>query len=126
VDIAPTTLGLCGIKKPDWMVGADLSHLRINKPAAGPEPDSAYLQNIIPTGHGDSINTTYRGLVTRDGWKYACFENRSWLMFNLNDDPYEQANLAQNNKYRAERKKMLARVQQWCSDTGDKFSFPAD
>jgi arylsulfatase A-like enzyme len=126
VDIAPTTLGMCGIKKPDWMVGADLSHHRLQKPAAGPEPDSAYLQNIIPTGHPDSINTPYRGLVTRDGWKYVCFENRSWLLFNLNEDPYEEANLAQNNKYRAERQKAIRRLKQWVADTGDKFEIPAD
>jgi arylsulfatase A-like enzyme len=126
VDIAPTTLGLCGIAKPGWMRGTDYSHYRIEKPAAGSEPDSAYLQNVIPTGHGDSINTPYRGIVTRDGWKYACFENRSWMMFNLNDDPYEEADLAQNNRFRAERKKLIARLKQWVGDTGDKFSIPED
>ncbi len=126
VDIAPTTLGLCGLKKPDWMQGTDLSHHRLQKPAAGPEPDSAYLQQVIPTGHGNSINTPYRGVVTKDGWKYTCFEGRSWLMFNLNEDPYEQMNLAQNNLYRAERKKLIARLNQWVNDTGDKFAIPAD
>lgn len=126
VDIAPTTLGLCGLAKPEWMRGADFSHYRIDKPPAGPEPDSAYLQNVIPTGHADSINTPYRGLVTRDGWKYVCFENRSWLMFNLNDDPYEEADLAQNNRYRAERRKLIARLKQWVSDTGDAFTLPED
>jgi arylsulfatase A-like enzyme len=126
VDIAPTTLGLCGIKKPDWMQGTDLSHHRLTKPAAGPEPDSAYLQQVIPTGHGNSINTPYRGLVTKDGWKYVCFEGRSWLMFNLNEDPYEQMNIAHNNLYRAERKKLIARLNQWANDTGDKFTIPAD
>jgi arylsulfatase A-like enzyme len=30
VDIAPTTLGLCGIRKPDWMEGTDLSHHRLD------------------------------------------------------------------------------------------------
>ena len=126
VDIAPTTLGLCGIQKPRWIRGTDYSHYRIDKPVAGPEPDSAYLQNVIPTGHPDSINTPYRGIVTRDGWKYTCFENRSWLMFNLNDDPYEEADLAQNNRYRAERKKLIARLKQWVDDTGDKFAIPDD
>lgn len=126
VDIAPTTLGLCHIAKPEWMRGTDYSHYRIPKPAAGAEPDSAYLENVIPTGHPDSINTPYRGLVTRDGWKYVCFENRSWLMFNLNDDPYEEADLAQNNRYRAERKKLIARLRQWAADTNDKFSIPDD
>jgi arylsulfatase A-like enzyme len=126
VDIAPTTLGLCNIKKPDWMEGTDYSHYRIQKPAAGPEPDSAYLQNVIPVGHPDSINTPYRGLVTKDGWKLVAFENQTWLMFNLNEDPYEEANLAQNNGFRAERKRLLKRLKQWVGDTGDKFELPAD
>jgi arylsulfatase A-like enzyme len=126
VDIAPTTLGLCHIQKPDWMRGTDFSSYRIAKPAPASEPDSAYLQNVVPTGHPDSINTSYRGLVTRDGWKYVCFENRSWLMFNLNDDPYEEADLAQNNRYRAERKKLIARLRQWVVDTGDNFALPED
>jgi len=125
VDIAPTTLGLCGIQKPDWMEGTDYSHYRIAKQAQGPAPDSAYLQNVVPTGHPDSINTSYRGLVTNDGWKYVCFENYSWLMFNLNEDPYEEANLAQNNIYRAERKKLIERLRQWVNATGDKFAVPS-
>lgn len=126
VDIAPTTLGLCGIKKPEWMQGSDLSHHRLTKEASGPEPDSAYLQQVVPTGHGNSINTPYRGVVTKDGWKYVCFENQSWVMFNLNEDPFEQMNLAQNNMYRAERKKLIGRLKQWVNDTGDKFGVPAD
>ncbi len=126
VDIAPTTLGLCGIKKPEWMQGSDLSHHRLTKEASGPEPDSAYLQQVVPTGHGNSINTPYRGVVTKDGWKYVCFEKQSWLMFHLNEDPFEQVNLAQNNMYRAERKKLIERLKQWVNDTGDKFEIPAD
>ena len=126
VDIAPTTLGLCGIPKPDWMEGNDYSRYRIDKRPPGSDADSAYLQNVIPTGHADSINTPYRGLTTRDGWKYACFENRSWLLFNLNEDPFEQANLAQNNRYRAERKKLIGRLRQWAADTGDRFAIPED
>ena len=126
VDIAPTTLGLCHIEKADWMVGTDLSHYRIPKRQSSPDPDSAYLQNVVPTGHPNSINTPYRGLVTKEGWKYVCFENRSWLMFNLNDDPYEESNLAYNNRYRLERKKLIGRLKQWVADTGDQFSIPSD
>ena len=85
-----------------------------------------FLQNVVPTGHANSINKPYRGIVTHDGWKYACFENCSWVLFNLNEDPYEQANLAHNNRYRAERKKLLARLRQWIGDTGDRFATPED
>jgi arylsulfatase A-like enzyme len=126
VDIAPTTLGLCGIRRPDWMEGTDYSGWRLRRGASprASEPDSAYLQCVVPTGHGDSINKPYRGLVTKDGWKYVCFENTSWLMFNLNEDPYEQANLAHNNRYRTERKRLIARLRQWLQDTDDRFDIP--
>jgi len=64
--------------------------------------------------------------VTRNGWKYACFDGMSYVMFNLNEDPYEQVNLAHNSRYRSERKKLIARVRQWVADTGDKFNVPED
>ncbi len=124
VDIAPTTLGLCGIAKPSWMEGTDYSHYRLRRPAVPSEPDSAFLQSVVPTGHGDSVDKPWRGLVTRDGWKYVCFENISWLMFNLNEDPYEQVNLAHNSAYRAQRKKLLGRLREWIGGTGDKFALP--
>jgi arylsulfatase A-like enzyme len=124
VDIAPTTLGLCGLKKPDWMEGTDYSHYRLGgKPKAG-EPDSAYLQSVVPTRHADSVDKPTRGIVTRDGWKYACFDGVSFLMFDLNEDPYEQVNLAHNVRYRAERRKLVDRLKQWVNDTGDQFNIP--
>ena len=124
VDIAPTTLGLCGIAKPGWMEGTDYSHYRIKRKPSAVEPDSAYLQSVVPTMHGDSVDKPWRGIVTRDNWKYVCFEGVSFLMFNLNEDPYEQANLAHNVRYRQERKRLTGRLKQWVSDTGDKFNVP--
>ena len=93
------------------MEGVDLSHYRIGGAPAGPGPDSAYLQSVVPTGQADTSNTPYRGIVTRDGWKYVCFENHSWLQFNLNEDPYEEMNLAQLDRYRPERKKLIAQAE---------------
>jgi arylsulfatase A-like enzyme len=126
VDIAPTTLGLCGIRKPSWMEGSDYSAYRFQRQDRPAMPDSAFLQNVIPTGHNHSINKPYRGLVTADGWKYVCFAGTTWLLHNLNEDPYEQVNLAHNNAYRAERKRLLTRLKQWIADTGDSFDLPAD
>ena len=125
VDIAPTTLGLCGLAKPAWMEGTDYSHYRLTRKSPASDPDSAYLESVIPTGHADSVDKPWRGLVTRDGWKYVCFDGISFLMFNLNEDPYEQVNLAHNVRFRQERKKLTDRLKQWVSDTGDKFNVPA-
>lgn len=125
VDIAPTTLGLCGIDKPNWMEGTDYSHYRLawRKPVQS-EPDSAFLQNVIPTGHGDSIDRPWRGIVTKDGWKYVCLENTPWLMFNLNEDPFEQINLAFNSRYKKKRNELNDRLKKWIEDTKDMFTLP--
>jgi len=124
VDIAPTTLGLCGIDAPAWMRGHDYSGLRLPSRPQIESPDSAFIQSVIPTGHGDSVDRPWRAVVTRDGWKYVALEGQPWLMFNLNEDPYELANLAHNTKFRAERKRLQDRLAQWISDTGDTFTLP--
>jgi arylsulfatase A-like enzyme len=124
VDVAPTTLGLCGLDVPDWMQGYDYSGLVRKDRTCKDAPDSAYLQCVNPTGHTDSVDRAWRGVVTTDSWKYVCFERLPWLLFNLNDDPYEQVNLAHNTKYRAERRRLHERLKQWVADTKDKFALP--
>ena len=124
VDIAPTTLGLCGIDKPDWMRGTDYSGLRMRDRSTPDLPDSAFLQLVVPTYHGNSIDRPWRGLVTIDGWKYTVLEHQPWMLFNLNEDPYELINLAHNTKVRHERKRLHDRLAQWIDDTGDTFALP--
>jgi arylsulfatase A-like enzyme len=124
VDFAPTTLGLCGIDPPDWMQGTDYSGLRRRDRDTGDWPGSAYIQSVIPTGHGNSVDRPWRGVVTDDGWKYVCLEGQPWLMFDLNQDPYELANLAHNTVFRAERKQLHERLRAWIADTGDEFDLP--
>lgn len=124
VDVAPTTLGLCGINPPDWMRGRDLSgFFRADRPR--PErPDSAFLQSVIPTGHGDSVDRPWRGIVTDDGWKFVCLEGQPWLMFDLKEDPYELQNFAFNPNYQVKRKSLLDRLRRWIEETGDSFNLP--
>ena len=124
VDIAPTTLGLCGIEKPNFMEGTDYSWHRLSTRPRANEPDSAYLQSVIPTKHPDSTDKPWRGLVTTDGWKYVCFEQMEWLLFNLNEDPYEQMNLAHNVVYRPKLQELNDRLKKWADDTDDVFNFP--
>lgn len=124
VDLAPTTLGLCGIDPPAWMEGTDLSGRRVPFRTLRHEPDSAYVQIAVPTGHLDSVDRPWRAVVTRDGWKYAVLPGQPWLMFNLNEDPYEQVNLAHNTRYAQERRRLHDRLRQWIHDTGDTFAAP--
>lgn len=124
VDIAPTTLGLCGLPVPDWMEGFDYSHRRTGvnaKARSAEEPDSAYLQLIGDRESGYA----WRSVVTRDGWKYACVANGEWLLFDLKTDPYEQNNLAFNTRFRKKREDMKALLCEWMEKTGDTFAVPA-
>jgi arylsulfatase A-like enzyme len=124
VDIAPTSLGLCGIKAPSWMEGVDYSHYRMKENPAYEEPDSAYLQGVVSPLHGETIDKPWRGIITKDGYKYACFENHEWLMFNLKDDPYEQMNLCHYSKNWPKLKELNEKLRQWIEKTGDSFSLP--
>lgn len=125
VDIAPTSLGLCGLEVPEWMQGTDYSAERLKGPAAPEYPNSAYLQLVEPTYHGDSTDRAWRGIVTRDNWKYVCLEGQPWLMFNLNEDPYELVNLAQNSRYWQKRNALQAELEAWIERTDDTFDMPA-
>jgi phage protein U len=72
------------------------------------------------------VDRPWRGVITADGWKYVALEGQPWLLFNLNEDPYEQANHAHNTRYAAERRRLNERLRQWVADTGDTFALPPD
>lgn len=121
-DLAPTSLGLCGLPVPSSMSGRDLSGLR-RCDGNTALPDSGYIQINKPTGHRDSIDRAWRGIVTLDRWKYVCLDDGNpWLMFNLNEDPYEQVNLAYNTATDKKRAELHNRLRQWIIDTGDTFT----
>ena len=125
VDLAPTSLGLCGIEPPSWMEGTDYSGYRLAGRPKREEPASAFLQSVEPTGHHHSVDRAWRGVATKDNWKYVCFEGAPWLLFNLNEDPYEQVNLAHNSLFAGERRRLHDMLQAWIDRTGDSFSLPA-
>lgn len=123
VDIAPTTLGLCNIPVPEWMQGFDYSGYVKGIPSEA-EPSEVYLQCNIPTMHHNSIGAAWRGIVTRDGWKYVAVENHEWLMFHLKDDPYEQMNMALISDYIPKKIELNHLLGDWIKKTGDTFVLP--
>ena len=130
-DIAATTLGLCGLKQPDWLQGYDYSYYRYQPKISGgetnrsarKEPDSVIIKAIIPR---EGCDKAWRGIITRDGWKYVCFEEAEWLLFNLQDDPYEQINLAHQFSYREKRLALRALLQSWITEHDDTFILPKE
>lgn len=132
VDIAPTTLGLCGIPVPEGMVGFDYSARCIHPnepehkgpPRVDAEPQSAYLQQIPPKPHQHTTSKPWRGVVTCDGWKYVCTKGNDWLLFNTAEDPYEQANYVYNASFQNQKERCHQLLSEWIDTTGDRFPLP--
>ena len=132
VDIAPTSLGLCGIAAPEGMVGYDYSAHCIRAdapeyrgdPRPEAEPHSAYLQQIPPKLHAHTVNRPWRAVVTRDGWKYACTPGNDWLLLHNADDPYEQANHVFDAYYQQRKERCHRLLADWIESTGDRFPLP--
>ncbi len=132
VDIAPTTLGLCGIQVPENMVGYDYSNYCIRRdrkeyhgePHRSDEPESAYLQQIPVKVRPQSVYRPWRGVVTRDGWKYVCTPDNDWLLHNIYEDPYEMANYCYDISYYKEKERCHELLRGWIEKTGDSFDLP--
>lgn len=117
VDIAATSLGLCGLSVPEWMEGYDYSFVRNGGPVPDDLPDCALIQAI----EAREQSPAYRGIITRGGWKYACTPQGPWLMFNLRDDAYEMSNLIHRSSQTAMRKSLHSRLIAKLAEVGDPF-----
>jgi len=126
VDILPTTLGLAGVEVPEELPGYDYSHyVWRDQEVPGPgEPDATYIQHTRRKRMNDGIDRAWRGIVTDDGWKYVCMPGAPLGMYNLNEDPYELANLAFNHRFYAKREELQARLAEWIDRVEDEFDLP--
>lgn len=130
-DIAATTLGLCGIERPNWLKGYDYSFYRysgagdcIEKPRKKlDEPSSMIIKAIVPR---EGCDKAWRGVITRDKWKFVCYEGSCCMLFDLNDDPYEQINLANRFEYKPKRVELLRILREWLEKNDDPFILPTE
>jgi hypothetical protein len=54
----------------------------------------------------------------------VCLEGQPLMLFNLNEDPYELANLAFLDEFNDKRAELQARLARWIDETGDTFVLP--
>ena len=119
VDIAPTLLALCGIEVPGEMQGADLSSAVLGEP--GSQPDSAYFQIFGPFLAG-GVEHGWRGVRTRRHM-YARTKDGPWVLYDLENDPYELRNLAHAAEARQVLEALEAQLSEWMERTGDSWDF---
>jgi arylsulfatase A-like enzyme len=110
-----------GFDYSPWVLQAEGGVHRADTASPGEPPTEALIQSVIPTGHGNSVDRPWRGVVTNDGWKLAVFEKTPWLMFNLTDDPMELVNLAHNPRYHHERRRLYQKLERLLEKVGDDF-----
>jgi arylsulfatase A-like enzyme len=118
VDLAPTLLALCGLPVPDEMQGTDMSGVLLGQNTPGPV--SAFFQIFVPFA-GDVTPRPWRGVRTHR-YMYARTQAGPWLLYDLQEDPFELRNLVNDAAHDSVRKTMDARLTVWMSRTGDTWA----
>ena len=103
VDMAPTILGFCGLDVPPDMQGRDLSRTLAGE--SDVEPVAAYLQNYMP--YRQSSLDPWRGVRTKR-YLYARMNGKPWVLFDVQEDPYELNNLVDQPDHAALQARMEA------------------
>lgn len=109
IDVAPTILALAGIAPPDDLDGRSLAPLLRGQKIAWRE-DFFYEHHY----HHDGKIPRTEGVRNRD-WKYITYfdvEPAFEELYDLQNDPLEERNLAADPKYRQQFETMKARYQQ--------------
>ncbi len=112
VDILPTLCGLCGLPVPRTVEGLDLSAACLGRDDAR-EQDAALTMRFSKDLNGLEDGMEWRGVRTPNH-SYARYLNGEELLFDLEKDPLQQNNLAEENpagellqRMRAELKSLL-------------------
>ncbi len=119
VDIAPTLLSLCGLGVPAGMQGTDLSAVVLGE--SDPGPDSAYFQIFGPFRAG-GVESGWRGIRT-SRYMYARTQDAPWVLYDLEADPYELKNLADDPASAGIRAELESELAGWMERTGDSWSY---
>ncbi|MBM3760104.1 MAG: sulfatase [Acidobacteria bacterium] len=120
IDIPATTLGLCGITPPSGFQGLDLSKTITGKTAKTRK--DAFFQIFGPYA-GDGTTAGWRGVRT-DRYMFAAYIDRPWVLFDLENDPYQRNNLIGDASARTfVMPQIEQRMAQYMKATGDSWNF---
>jgi len=120
-DIMPTLLGLCGLPLPASVEGLDFSgHIRHGTP--DPADGAALLACYHPFGEWSRPlgGREFRGLRTRRH-TWARTLAGPWLLYDNEEDPWQQRNLAHDAAARATRERLDERLNALLTRCGDGF-----
>jgi arylsulfatase A-like enzyme len=122
VDMAPTLLALCGLPVPGEMQGTDISGVLTGP--KGNAPSSAYFQVFAPY-HIPTVPFAWRG-VWNDRYMYARSKHQPWVLYDVQRDPYELKNLADDPAARGIREQMEKELAGWMERSEDSWNYAWD
>ena len=94
IDIYPTLCGMAGVPIPSTCVGRDLSAAVQGEPVNGPEHQFLmHVEKNHASGGTNHPAPLFRGIRTAR-YTYACGEIGRWCLYDNQEDPYQQRNLA--------------------------------
>lgn len=109
-DIFPTLCGLAGIDVPEGLDGVDCSQAFLG---GEPRQEAVYLT----MQHGYVPWPGWRGLRTQR-YNYARTESGPWILFDLDNDPFEERNLVgQDDRLVADFDALLLETMSDCGDS---------
>ncbi len=97
IDIFPTVCGLAGLEVPDSCEGRDLADAARGRPHDAPEHQFLmHVEKSHASGGRNHPAPLFRGLRT-PRYTYACGEIGRWCLYDNQEDPYQQHNLADDS-----------------------------
>ncbi len=125
VDFMPTLLSLCGVSAPDDLHGRDLSGRLMGRTArsgtaATAEEEAVVLQIYEPRQQLENVPAGWRGVRTKR-YTYARFEDRPWMLHDLQEDPYERRNLVDDPAHDALRERLEGMIRREMARTQDTW-----
>ena len=113
LDIFPTLCSLCDLKAPENIDGKDFTGVL--------KGDSAGVRT--------SLFTAYRNVaraVRTDEWKLIRYPDKDFTqLFNLNRDPFEIINLAQQPEYKTKVTELMSLLMKWQQSANDTTALTA-
>lgn len=117
VDFGPTMLGLAGLQPPKEMQGENLAPAILSGKRG---PESAFFQIFGPFS-GDGTHEGWRGIRT-ERHMYARYKDRPWVLYDIEKDPFQMKNLANEPAAKSLQADMERRLKTWMEKTGDSWA----
>ena len=138
VDLVPTLLDWIGLPQPENVQGRSLAALCDGSGRTWPPREAVFSENIIPEvitgGHLDFTFEKGKGIkgirhpdakmVRTSRWKYNYYPEGYAELYDLQNDPHEEHNLAGDPAHKATVEEMQQRLLQWLTtaDEADQIA----